>query len=284
MRDVATAVCTACVWEATARKAGNVHPGASFSDLTHADFVRSGEAIAPELARLVAEPLGATVLKAIRATRAVVATNTNLGIVLLLAPLSKCDPGSPDSWQRQLRSILDTTTVADAAAVYEAIRRAVPGGLGKVNEQDVAEAPTQTLLEVMALAAGRDLIARQYTNAFADVLEVGVPALLRGLERFGFVEAAVQSCQLHLLASFPDSLIARKRGEAEAIEVSRRAAAIDLAAPDGPLRYAQFDTWLRVEGNSRNPGTTADLVTACLFVALREDRMTLDTPFSRLEP
>jgi triphosphoribosyl-dephospho-CoA synthase len=283
MSDVATAVRTACAWEATARKAGNVHPGASFPDLTHADFVRSGEVIAPVLARMVAQPLGATILEAIRATRAVVATNTNLGIVLLLAPLSKCDPGSPESWQRQLLSLLNTTTVADAAAVYEAIRLAVPGGLGKVDDQDVAEAPTQTLLQVMALAADRDLIARQYINAFADVLREGVPALMRGLERFGFVEPAVQSCQLHMLARFPDSLIARKRGEAEAVEASRRAAAIDLTAPDGPRHYAEFDTWLRAAGHARNPGTTADLITACLFVALREDRMTPDTPFSERE-
>jgi triphosphoribosyl-dephospho-CoA synthase len=201
-----------------------------------------------------------------------VRTNTNLGIVLLLAPLSKCDP---PSWQDELSATLESTTVVDTKAVYEAIRLAVPGGLGKVEEQDVVNEPTHTLLEVMKLAADRDLIARQYASRFGDVFQVGVPALLEGFDRFGSVERAIQHCQLRWLASIPDSLIARKLGQSAADEVSRRARSIDPSASDFDEQYAEFDRWLRADGHSRNPGTTADLVTASLFVALREGRMNL---------
>src|SRR5688572_21198196 len=97
MSEIERCVRTACLWEATARKAGNVHPFAEFDDLKYADFVRSGEAIAPVLDAYHEQPLGITILEAIRATRAVVNTNTNLGIVLLLAPLSKVERFSAQS-------------------------------------------------------------------------------------------------------------------------------------------------------------------------------------------
>jgi triphosphoribosyl-dephospho-CoA synthase len=282
MNELGDHVRTACIWEATARKAGNVHRLTDFDGLSYVDFVGSALAIAPVMERMAGEPLGATILEAIRATRAVVQTNTNLGIVLLLAPLSKCQP-APEivgHCERDVGAIIETTSIDDARNVYEAIRLAVPGGMGKVDQQDIAGEPTLTLTEVMALAADRDLIARQYANGFRDVLREGLPALLAGLTNFGNVEAAILVCQLHCLSHFPDSLIARKRGIDEANEVMRRAQAIDLKAPDGWQRFMELDRWLRSEGHSRNPGTTADLVTACLFVALREHRIALSTPFN----
>jgi triphosphoribosyl-dephospho-CoA synthase len=277
MRSVESAVRTACIWEATARKAGNVYPGKGFPGLSYGDFVRSADAIAPVLQRMTNAPLGVTILEAVRATRAVVATNTNLGIVLLLTPLTRC---RPSAWSTQLQSILSASTIGDAKHVYQAIRLAVPGGMGKVENQDIACEPTQTLSEVMATAADRDLIARQYANGFADVLTEGVPTLMRCWEQFGRIEAAILSCQLHWLSQFPDSLIARKCGPDLAAEVMRRARAIDLATVVGRRRYADLDVWLRGDGHARNPGTTADLVTACLFVALCDGRMNEDLPFT----
>jgi ribosomal protein S6--L-glutamate ligase len=265
----------ACLWEATARKAGNVHPEASFSNLTYADFVRSALAAAPEIGRAANRPLGATILAAIRATRAVVATNTNLGIVLLLAPLAKViDCGL---LRAELRQMLDATTIADALEVYEAIRMAEPGAMGTVQEQDIRSVPSVPLREVMALAAERDLIARQYANDFADVLNLGLPSLLDGMRRFGRLEPAIQHCQLTWLANHPDSLILRKCGPEIAAEASRRARNVlelgSVADAAGRAAYADFDRWLRADGHARNPGTTADLVTACLFAALRERRI-----------
>jgi triphosphoribosyl-dephospho-CoA synthase len=270
----------ACVWEVTVRKAGNVHPFADFTDVNHDDFLRSATAAAPQLGLASERPLGETILAAIQATRATVRTNTNLGIVLLLAPLAKVPEGT--DLRDGVRQVLANTTVEDSVQVYEAIRLAAPGGLGRAKEHDISDVPTVPLQDVMALAADRDLVARQYTNGFTDVFELGVPALLDGLRRFGRVEPAVQHCQLTWLAAHPDSLIARKRGTELASEARRRATVVldlgSVATPAGRGAYDDFDRWLRADGHARNPGTTADLVTACLFAALRERRMTPDAP------
>jgi triphosphoribosyl-dephospho-CoA synthase len=270
----------ACSWEATARKAGNVHQSIDFDDVTYTDFVLSAEVAAPEIGRAASRPLGETILATIRATRAVVRTNTNLGIVLLLAPLAKVPYGH--DLRAGVRDVLAHTTVEDSANVFAAIRLAAPGGLGAAKEQDVHSAPTLPLRDVMALAANRDLVARQYANDFADVFDLGFPALVEGLRRFGHVEPAVQHCQLSWLAAHPDSLITRKRGQEVAAEASRWAGEVlhrgGVGTPEGRAAYDDFDRWLRADGHARNPGTTADLVTACLFAALRERRMTEDTP------
>lgn len=265
----------ACLWEATARKPGNVHRYADFDDLEYLDFLQSAAAMAPTLADAPSRGLGATILAAVRATRRVVATNTNLGIVLLLAPLAAV---ADDTITRAaVEEVLVRTTVEDTRLAYEAIRLAAPGGLGRAPSQDVRDEPTLPLREVMALAAERDLVARQYANGFVEVLTEGVPALEQGLARCGCLEGAIVFCQLTLLSRHPDSLIARKRGLVVAAEASRRAAEAlaVLGTPEGARALAELDAWLRGDGHARNPGTTADLVTASLFAALRNGTIPL---------
>ncbi len=272
----------ACVWEATARKAGNVHRHADFADLGYIDFLHSAVAIGPVLERAVHQSVGATILQAIEATRRIVRTNTNLGIVLLLAPIAAVPPNA--ELRPGLERVLAGLDVDDARQVYAAIRLAHPGGLGEVAEEDVREEPTLPLRDIMALAQERDLIARQYVNGFREVLDDSVPALRRALEAGFCLEDAIIATHLELLARHPDSLIARKRGPAEAAEAGRRSAAVlALGWPRaGKQEFAALDGWLRAEGNARNPGTSADLVTACLFVALRERilPLPLDRPWS----
>jgi triphosphoribosyl-dephospho-CoA synthase len=267
----------ACVWEASARKPGNVHRYRDFEDSSYVDFLVSAAAAGRVLDGAGGRPVGQTVLEGVRLTRCVAGNNTNLGILLLLAPLAKAAAG--DGVRAGLPRVLDALDVADAVGVYEAIRLANPAGLGRVPEQDVHAAPTQTLRQVMALATDRDLVARQYAGGFREMFDEGVPALLRGLEETGSVEGAIVSCHLRLLAAYPDSLIARKRGLAEAEEASRRARRVlEEGWPKssrGPAALDDLDAWLRAEGHGRNPGTTADLVAACLFVALAEKAIEL---------
>src|SRR5262245_25672487 len=162
----------ACVLEATARKAGNVHPHASFTDLTYDDFVVSADAIAPILARTPELGVGPAILGSVMATHKRVGRNTNLGIVLLLAPLAAVPAGAPLA--DGIRNILDGLTLGDADCAYRAIRLAAPAGMGEVEDQDVSRQPTGTLLEAMRLAADRDLIAREYAHNFSLVLEFGL--------------------------------------------------------------------------------------------------------------
>lgn len=268
----------ACVWEATARKVGNVHPHADFSDTAYTDFLISAATVA-DLFRPNFDTVGTRIYYATHATRRVVGKNTNLGIVLLLAPLAQASM----PLRQFLSVVLDGLTVQDAKYTYIAIRLANAGGLGDAAEQDVRDEPTVTLLEAMRLAADRDMVARQYANGFADVFDFGVPVFLAAFERFGCVEAAVVDSQLLWLAKYPDSLIARKNGPAVAADVQSRAADVlrlgGIATTEGRRAGVELDRHLRSDGNKLNPGTTADLITACLFVALRERKVTPAAPF-----
>ena len=276
---------TACIWEATARKLGNIHPNARFADMEYVDFLLSAAVLGREMDVEPVPRLGQLILQAFSASHRVVGKNTNLGIVLLLAPLAALfsDAPSHDDRRSELRGALAALTQQDASYVYEAIRLASPGGLGKAPDQDVAEAPTVTLLEAMRLAADRDMVARQYANGFADVFDFGVPAFLESFARFGCVEAAVIASQLQWLATYPDSLIGRKNGQAVAEDVQLRATEVlglgGLATPEGRRAGVALDAHLRSDGNKLNPGTTADLITACLFVALRENKVVRSAPF-----
>ena len=98
-----------------------------------------------------------------------VSTNTNLGMILLLTPLAAVPPLI--DLANGIEPVLAGTTRDDARLVYQAIRLAAPGGIGRVDEQDVADEPTMTLRDVMALAADRDLVARQYASGFQEVLQ-----------------------------------------------------------------------------------------------------------------
>jgi triphosphoribosyl-dephospho-CoA synthase len=261
----------ACTLEATARKPGNVHPGASFSDLSYADFLAGAAAIRPVLDRAGERGVGRTVLECVRDTRRLVATNVNLGIALLLAPLAAVPPDV--RLQSGIGEVLNRLTLDDARAVFEGIRLASPGGLGRVANQDVAGEPTEDLRTIMRHAAERDLVARQYANSFEQVFWAA--SLLSGpVAAHLDWEQAIIFCHLELMANYPDTLIARKRGAAEAEESAHRAGAI-LAAewpatPESRRMLIEFDVWLRAIGHERNPGTTADLVTASLYVALHD--------------
>src|SRR5881394_3344538 len=151
--DVAAAAQLACLLEASAPKPGNVSPFASFRDATYEDLLASAAAIGPALAAAGERPLGATIYAAVEATTRWTRSNTNLGLVLLLAPLARAAlrPGSAPL-RTKLAATLAETTVADARDAYAAIRLAAPGGLGRAPEQDVAGTPTATLRDVMAMA------------------------------------------------------------------------------------------------------------------------------------
>lgn len=291
--EIATAIRTACIWEATARKVGNVHRYADFAETTYLDFVLSAGEIADRLAEVFSSEvqmskatgrIGTIVIEATWATSRVARSNTNLGMILLLAPLAGVWV-EPDSGfrRRDLELVLSKLSVEDTRRAYEAIRLARPGGLGDVPDQDVKDEPSVTLLEAMKLAADRDTVARQYANGFADVFDFGVPVFLAGYERFGCIEAAIIDSQFHWLAEHPDSLIARKNGAAIADDVRKRATEVQslggIATPEGRRAGVALDRHLRRDGNRLNPGTTADLITACLFVALRENKVVPSAPF-----
>ena len=274
--DVATYATLACLLEASAPKPGNVSPGRPFRDMGYEDFLASAIAIGPVLAQAGQRPLGETIRDALRATRRWTGANTNLGIVLLLTPLARAALlGDEGTLQQRLGQVLRATTVQDAVEVYGAIQQAGAGGLGRVEKEDLSRAPSVTLREAMALAAGRDSVAAEYVNDFGFTFGTGVPAIrsarLAGLSW----DDAVLEAFLTLLALKPDTLIARKLGTEAAAGVTARATQVralgGVRTGPGRAELERFDAELRHSHNSRNPGTTADLTAAALFVALLED-------------
>jgi triphosphoribosyl-dephospho-CoA synthase len=270
--EISQAATLACLLEATAPKVGNVHRGADFENLSFADFVVSAVAIGPAMQRAAETGVGQAVLAAIQATRTLVSTNTNLGMVLLIAPLAAVPAG--ESLRSGIGIVLSKLTSRDSELVYAAIRLAQPGGMGETKEMDIAGAAPADLLAAMKHAADRDLVARQYADNFSLVLGECLPRLVVGQDRGWSLQDNLIREHVRLISEYPDSLIARKCGPETATRASTFAAQVLSAGDPGDEQYhaalSDFDFWLRSDGHRRNPGTTADLLAAALFAGLRE--------------
>lgn len=262
----------ACLLEVSAPKPGNVSPGRHFADVRYEDFLASAIAIGEPMAGAAERGVGSTIRLAIEATARLARSNTNLGIVLLFAPLARAASFPEASLHTAVRRVLDATTIEDAQQAYAAIRLARPGGLDRAESQDVSTEPTMTLVEVMRLAAHRDTIASEYATGFDVTFEMAAPALERA-RRDGLPwDDAVVETFLTLLAAIPDTHIARRSGTDVAADVTAGArqvlAAGGVRTDAGRRAIDVFDSGLRDARNSGNPGTTADLTAAAIFVVL----------------
>lgn len=270
----------ACLLEVTAAKPGNVHRGADFENTTFDQFVVSAVAFGQVIDALDRVSVGQTILQAVKSTRHHVGTNTNLGMILLLVPLAKATHHG-ELGRETVSQVTSQLTAADARNVYEAIRLAQPGGMGTVARMDLGDGsdPPSDLRVAMELAKERDLIARQYVNGFIQVFDVALPLLLNARTRFPTVTQAIVCAHVSFMAQFPDSLIARKTDKETANHGKMLATKAVEALGDSDSEDAfwaavgELDFWLRSDGHRRNPGTTADLITAALFVALHSGKI-----------
>jgi triphosphoribosyl-dephospho-CoA synthase len=265
---IADAFRSACLAELTALKPGNVHVFADGHRLTTAEFVRSAEAAAAPLAAPGAR-VGQRILDAVAATQAAVGTNTNLGIILLCAPLAAAAEAGRIELRAALADVLDGLNTDDADLAFRAIVRASPAGLGQVAENDVNQPARVTLRHAMADAADRDRVARQYVTAFADIFDLGLPRLAAAAARKWAEEWTTSAVYLGFLAEFPDSHIVRKYGGAVAKTVQDSASGFHarLQASWDPSRLAdELLAWdAALKAKNINPGTSADLTVATLF-------------------
>jgi triphosphoribosyl-dephospho-CoA synthase len=255
----------ACELDVAVRKPGNVSFVSPGHGMTAAQFMASAQAAAAPLFAAGAR-VGQRIEAAVVASWAAAGCNTNLGIVLLCAPIAAAVERAPGTGLRHaLEAVLADLNRDDAAAAFRAITRAQPGGLGDALAEDVRHPPSVGLREAMALAAGRDSIARQYVNGYADLFEIAVPRLRAA----GFTDLAVQRAYLALLVRLPDSHIVRKHGEAVAQTVMSAAQRWHRQAEAGAVldespAFIAWDDELKSAGI--NPGTTADLTVAALLL------------------
>jgi len=268
---VEQAVLDSFLAEINALKPGNVHRFGGGHGMRYEDFLVSGRISAPILCN-PARSLGERCLEAIQATRNAVGTNTNLGMVLLFAPIicAVQHGANPDTLRPAIAREIASTRQADVARIFAAIALANPGGLGRMPAHDVHSEPDCTLLEAMSAAADRDRVARQYATGFADVWDVGLPTLRRYSTGGIGVEWATVRCYLRFLASFPDSHIQRKHGAQVAGQVSQRAEAalaeFEQHNDPGTMTSQLLGLDREWKDAGINPGTSADLTAASLLL------------------
>jgi triphosphoribosyl-dephospho-CoA synthase len=263
---LAVAYLQACRVDVAAIKPGNVWFGAPAYGMQAQDFIDSAEhSVYPLVdARL---SLGERIERAVSATHGSVGTNTNLGIVLLCAPLIMAAQQEPHvPLAEGVERVLARSSVDDAVAAYRAIRLANPGGMGESEEHDLADTPRVSLREAMDSAADRDLIARQYRDGYALLFEELLPYLKQRLEEGESYEMAASLLFLWLLSRHTDSHIWRKHGRAAAESASRLAGGclfvcrLTRAVGDITQHLRHLDR--RFKRASLNPGTSADLCVA----------------------
>lgn len=278
---IADAFLTACRAELRALKPGNVHVHAPGHDMDVQHFEQAAIAATPHIAQKDAR-VGRRIRGAVEASFAAAGCNTNLGIILLCAPLAYAagEAVAGDSLAQRLAKVLSGLDEIDAADAFAGIAQANPGGLGEAETGDVRTGAAMTLRQAMALASQRDRIALAYVTGYADIFEFALPLLRQARKVAETPELAVTTLHMNLLATFKDTHIARKFGQKTAEQVRRQAqkmlALCQPAAPVGQhlpksywstpadiARLEQFDADLKARG--LNPGTTADFVVATLF-------------------
>jgi len=265
----------ACEVELQAFKPGNVSVYSDGHDMTVEDFrisldVSSGPICDPSYS------LGKKIYYAVRATREAVGCNTNLGIILLCAPLIHAvqNRQTGQVLRDALQDVLKATTKDDADWVFRAITLASPGGLGDSEQADVSEKASVTLLEAMEIAANKDRIAYQFTSCYKDIFEFTILLYNSILAKFGNFYWAALAVYAGMLAQYPDSHVERKYGRQYSGWVSSQMREIQKALintdnPESllPLLY-EVDQAFKEKGI--NPGTTADITVATVLVVFLE--------------
>ena len=259
------------ITEVNALKPGNVSSISDGHDMTVADFVKSAELTSPILCDSSLS-VGERVLASVRATFSEVGCNTNLGMLILFAPLIRAAELGVSTLQSNLVIVLQQLDDKDAACIFKAISHANPGGLGESQKYDVNKKleDNVTLQMAMAEAKDRDLIAKQYVTDFVDIFSQGFRHIEDFALRWNSVQWATVACYMGFMAEFPDSHIRRKFGQevAEQIKINAAPIATAFRNEDSPEEATEmlikFDKALKRKGV--NPGTSADLTAASLLV------------------
>ena len=268
----------ACEIELQAFKPGNVSVYAAGHDMTVKDFQVS--------AQVSAEPLcnpdyclGEKIYYAVKATREAVGCNTNLGILLLCAPVIQAAANVSEALtlREALTQVLATTTISDAQWAFKAIALASPGGLGEVDTQDVRQSATVSLAEAMQLASTKDRIALQYANGYKDIFDYAVLRYNARLSQWSDKNWAAVFVYAELLSQFPDSHIERKHGSQYtnwvAVRMQQFLNEFGKTTDSKQIIQRLYSLDSEFKANDINPGTTADMTVATILAVLIEDAL-----------
>ena len=252
-------------------KPGNVDRCHDFSDIGFDHFLASAVSAYPVLKKAASgkNRFGELLFRAVKSwSYWKLPGNTHFGSLVLIIPLAIA-AGRPGSLKDNLISVLKESTVDDALHFYRAFELANArvndvekyslkdhSSLEKLRQRSI------TLFDLMSLSREHDLIAGEWCSGykrcfqFADLIAQNVFA-------FGPNEGVART-YLQALAEVPDSLVRTKFGSEKAKEVCFKA---KMALDDLSMASAEkLDLELLEE--DINPGSTADLIAAALFIAL----------------
>lgn len=255
-------------------KPGNVDRCHDFKDATFQQFLISAVSAYPVYRKAAAGGgrIGQLLIEAVESwSHWNIPGNTHFGTLVLMIPLTiaagRCE--SPDRLKVELTRTLKETNVDDAVDFYTAFERAkarvvdVPQfSLTDPAWREELHSQGNTLLDLMNLSRGHDIIAREWSDGYLRSFDLADRLTVR-VRSYGPSEGVVR-VYLEALSDEPDSLIAAKFGEKKAKEVSLRA---KVALEDETLlTVKKLDRELLEE--DVNPGSTADLIAASLFISL----------------
>ncbi|MEF8778474.1 MAG: triphosphoribosyl-dephospho-CoA synthase [Natronomonas sp.] len=271
MRDTAENAQLALLLEVSGTpKPGNVDRYREYDDLRFEQFM-AGAVGALSGLRMAADgtSIGTAFERAIGGMSQQSGGNTQFGALVMLAPLVRAAAMgrlTPDG----ATAVVEETTVEDACDFYRAFDHvdvAVEDPPEGIDDLDVRRGSgaveairerSLTLSDIMELSAERDGVAAEWVSGFERSFEAATwlcsddgPIYRRAARVF-----------LRLLAAEPDTFVVTRNGEATAREATRRARAALEGTEDPEALAKEF-----VERDI-NPGTTADLTAAALFIAL----------------
>jgi triphosphoribosyl-dephospho-CoA synthase len=270
----------ACELELQTFKPGNVSVYADGHDMVVDDFRLSAQVSAESITNLNYS-LGEKIYYAVWRTREVVGCNTNLGILLLAAPLFEAVKYLPavNSLQKAVERVLSETTIADANWVFKAIALANPGGLGCSGQQDVHEEASVSLVEAMDLAKDKDRIAVQYATGYKDVFNFSILMYNSAISQYLDPRMASLSVYVGFLSHFPDSHIERKYGGKYSEMVKNKMKELSIRLLESDRLFLLEDALYEIDSEFKelgiNPGTTADLTVATLLAVFIQDHLAL---------
>ena len=251
-------------------KPGNVNIKSPHSDTNAEDYLESSLLSSKELFK-PDYSLGERILNSIKITRSKVKTNTNLGIILLCAPIiHACIYFNNLTLREGIKKTLSSSTVKDTQDLCMAINISAPGGLGTSEVYDTVSKPTVNIIEIMNHSASYDRISYQYSHDYSDIFDFIIPRLVFLNKKHNSLDISLSLMFMEILAKIPDSHISRKFDDKIAKKTSNNAS--DLLkildreySPDYLAdRLNNLDYEYKKKGI--NPGTTADLLVASLMI------------------
>ncbi len=276
-------------------KPGNVHRTQDFENMTFEDFLISASVLRENLEivsynankyypnQLHKIQIGEAILRTVRSTNKLVETNTNLGISMLMIPISAgCGALINSENIYHLPKIVDVimknSLPDDAIALIKAIVLSNAGGMeNKTSKYDANNKNTLdeiiqnniNLYDLFKMSAMYDRISYELVNGLPVISEYGFPTFTKLDGEYSRNDITLE-IYLTILANIPDTLISRKYGEDVAKNVSNKAKNIlkktEISTEERFNELNEFDTFLRKK--KYNPGTTADFTAASLFVGL----------------